>query len=151
MCIRDRLLNLLGGLPAQGGDVALRQMRERGQYWLDLATALARPTERLDPAPRPAPIPPAPALKQLSVTDVSTLIRDPYAIYAKHVLGLRALDPLRPEPDALLRGTALHSIVQKLLETQPTADMSPEALRDRLLTIASDVLEAQVPLSLIHI
>ncbi|WP_299842140.1 double-strand break repair protein AddB [uncultured Paracoccus sp.] len=141
----NRLTNLLDGLPDQGGKDALRAMRQRGQHWLDLTTALARPETREAPAPRPAPIPPAPALSELSATDVSRLIRDPYAIYAKRVLGLASLDPLRPEPDALLRGTVLHSIVQKLLESRPTADTAPEELRARLLEIAATVLEAEVP------
>lgn len=141
----NRLTNLLDGLPDQGGKTALRDMRERGNHWLRLTTKLARPEGQANAAPRPAPIPPAPALTELSATDVSTLIRDPYAIYAKRVLGLVPLASLRPQPDALLRGNALHEIVQKLLESRPSADMAPELLRDRLLTIAQEVLEAEVP------
>ncbi|MFV0299783.1 MAG: double-strand break repair protein AddB [Paracoccus sp. (in: a-proteobacteria)] len=141
----NRLTNLLDGLPDQGGRRALCKMRKRGDRWLAWTAALARPETPQDPAPRPAPIPPAPALDELSATDVSRLIRDPYAIYARRVLGLSPLDPLRPEPDALLRGTTLHAIVQKLLESRPTAEMPPEALRARLLTIAAEVLAAEVP------
>ncbi|AUH33214.1 double-strand break repair protein AddB [Paracoccus tegillarcae] len=141
----NRLTNLLDGLPDQGGKTALAQMRARGGNWLAMAAALARPEARVDPARRPAPIPPAPALTKLSATDVATLIRDPYAIYAKRVLGLRALDPLRPEPDAMLRGTALHMIVQCLLESRPDADTPPETLKARLLHITGEVLDEQVP------
>ncbi|MFD2440566.1 hypothetical protein ACFSS8_11710 [Paracoccus kondratievae] len=32
----NRLVNLLGGLPAQQGPEALEAMRSRGRYWLDL-------------------------------------------------------------------------------------------------------------------
>ncbi|TRW98843.1 double-strand break repair protein AddB [Paracoccus sp. M683] len=141
----NRLTNLLEGLPDQGGKTALAAMRARGDGWLEMAAALARPEARTDPAARPAPIPPAPALTELSATDVATLIRDPYAIYARRVLGLRALDPLRPEPDARLRGIALHDIVQRLLESRPDPDMLPEALKERLLTITRAVLDEQVP------
>lgn len=141
----NRLTNLLDGLPAQGGKDALREMRERGAGWLSLAATLASPQSRADPAPRPAPIPPAPALSELSATDVSTLIRDPYAIYAKRVLGLRPLDPLRPEPDAMLRGIVLHTIVQRLLESKPGPDMAADDLKARLLQITRKVLDDQVP------
>ena len=45
---------------------------------------------RVKRAPRPAPAPPISARpRSLSVTEVETWIRDPYAIYAKHVLHLK--------------------------------------------------------------
>lgn len=141
----NRLTNLLAGLPGQGGDDALQKMRERGDDWLERSAQLARPVTTIEAEPRPAPIPPAPALTEISATDVATLIRDPYAIYAKRVLGLRPLDPLRPEPDALLRGNVLHGIVQRLLESRPQADTPPDRLRDRLLSIAAEELDADVP------
>ncbi|MFG6079702.1 double-strand break repair protein AddB [Paracoccus litorisediminis] len=141
----NRLVNLLGGLPAQDGPQALREMRERGQRWLDLAGLQAQPRHRLTPARRPSPIPPAPALKQMSVTEVRTLIRDPYAIYARRVLGLRALDPLRPEPDAAERGNVLHAIMDRFLATLPDLPETPATMKDRLLEITDAVLNAEVP------
>ncbi|MBD9528101.1 double-strand break repair protein AddB [Paracoccus sp. PAR01] len=141
----NRLVNLLGGLPAQDGPQALREMRERGQRWLDLAGLQAQPRHRLTPARRPSPVPPAPALKQMSVTEVRTLIRDPYAIYARRVLGLRALDPLRPEPDAAERGNVLHAIMDRFLATLPDLPETPAAMKDRLLEITDAVLNAEVP------
>ncbi|WP_323716523.1 double-strand break repair protein AddB [Paracoccus aminovorans] len=141
----NRLTNLLGGLPGQHGPQALAAMRDRGQYWLDLAEAQARPRERIAPAARPSPIPPAPALAEMSVTEVRTLIRDPYAVYARRVLGLRALDPLRPEPDAADRGNALHAIMDRFLRGLPDLPESPEAMKARLLVITDEVLAREVP------
>lgn len=141
----NRLTNLLGGLPAQDGPQALEEMRKRGRVWLDLAEAQARPARRLPPARRPAPIPPAPALTEMSVTEVRTLIRDPYAVYARRVLGLRALEPLRPEPDAADRGNALHTIMDRFLRSLPDLPETPEVMRDRLLVITDTVLAEQVP------
>ncbi len=141
----NRLTNLLAGLPDQGGPQALADMRSRGRQWLDMAAALARPTVPVAPARRPSPIPPAPPLTELPVTDVALLIRDPYAVYAKRVLGLRPLPSLRPEPDAALRGVTLHSIVERLLRTRPDADTPPAVLRDRLLAITAGVLAEDVP------
>jgi ATP-dependent helicase/nuclease subunit B len=43
--------------------------------------------------------------RSLSVTEIETWLRDPYAIYAKHVLGLRPLDPLDAPIGPLERGT----------------------------------------------
>lgn len=142
-----RLTNLLGGLPAQGGPQALAAMRARGQLWIDLAAALAAPTpgDIAPPAPRPSPRPPAPALRELSVTAVSRLIRDPYAVYAEKLLRLRPLDPLRPAPDAAERGNVLHDIVRRFLTPPPTALDSPETLRARLMAAADAVLADAVP------
>ncbi len=140
----NRLVNLLGGLPAQGGKEALAQMRKRGQYWLDLAELQGRPRQKVPPAERPSPIPPVPALQTMSVTEVRTLIRDPYAVYARRVLGLNALPPLRAEPDPAERGTVLHEIVQGFLLARGE-DTSPEALKAVLMRQTDAVLEAEVP------
>ena len=143
----NRLVNLMSGLPGQGGPEALAGMRARGRAWLHMAAALAEPgpADRAPPAPRPSPVPPAPALAELSVTAVSRLIRDPYAVYADKVLGLRPLDPLRPQPDAAERGNVLHDIVRLFLTPPPTAMDPPEALCERLMQAADTVLARQVP------
>lgn len=141
----NRLVNLLGGLPDQEGPRALAEMRARGQYWLDLAALQAQPRMRLAPVARPSPIPPAPALRQMSVTEVRNLIRDPYAVYARRVLGLRALDPLRPEPDAAERGNTLHRIMDIFLSGLPELPETAEAMKARLLDITAQVLDEDVP------
>jgi ATP-dependent helicase/nuclease subunit B len=65
---------------------------------------------------RPAPKPPVEARpRSLSVTEIETWMRDPYAIYAKHVLRLRPLDPLDAEIGALERGTAVHLALERFL------------------------------------
>ncbi|SFO98130.1 double-strand break repair protein AddB [Tranquillimonas alkanivorans] len=140
----NRLTNLLAGLPEQGGEMALRDMRKRGKVWLDRAEALEARYERVEPEPRPAPRPPVAARpRKLSVTRIQTLIRDPYAIYARSILRLKPLDPLRPGPDAPLRGIVLHEIFDRFLREGPAPD--DPAARDALLKIADDVLEAEVP------
>jgi RecB family exonuclease len=124
-------------------------MRARGACWLALAEALDRPAARVPAATRPAPRPPVgqrPA--RLSVTEIRTLIRDPYAIYARHVLRLRPLDPLRPEPDARMRGTVLHRIVETYTRRR-LAD--PAAGGAALLeAIAAGVLDERVPWAVVR-
>lgn len=140
----NRLTNLLGGLGDQGGPDCLEAMRERGRYWLALAEAIAAPTQEIAPAPRPSPCPPTDARpQQLSVTQIKTLIRDPYAIYARKVLGLNALDSLSHTPDAPLRGTIVHKILETFVKSK--IDPSGPDAEDQLLSIASDVLAEQCP------
>lgn len=118
-----RLTTLLGG--ADRG--ALAAMRARGDLWLARAGAIARPEAVMRPAPRPAPTPPVAARpRRLSVTEVETLIRDPYAIYARHVLRLRALDDPAAPADQRLRGTVLHAAVERFVNAA-TPWPGPEA------------------------
>jgi double-strand break repair protein AddB len=141
----NRLLNLLGGLPENGGLIAREQMRERGHHWLALARALETVTST-DAAPRPAPCPPATARpKKLSVTEIKHLVRDPYAIYAKHILNLRPLNPLMQVPDALLRGTVLHEVVEQFIKG--IRDDTTDLTADNLLKIATEILDENVPWS----
>lgn len=141
----NRLTNLMGGLPERSGPAALAAMRARGHAWLALATAVSHPARTVPPSPRPAPVPPGPPFRELPVTDVSLLIRDPYAVYAKRVLGLRPLPALRPEPDAALRGQTLHSIVEAWLGTRPEPDMPHAALKARFLALTTEILARDVP------
>ncbi|APG48767.1 double-strand break repair protein AddB [Phaeobacter porticola] len=139
----NRMTNLLSGLPEQGGPEALSDMQLRGRKWLDWAEALEVPTPAAA-AKRPAPRPPVTARpRRLTITEIPRLIRDPYAIYAKHVLKLRPLDPLVQEPDALLRGIVLHKILEDFIKST-VAD--PSRLTEHcFLETAAAHLEAKVP------
>ncbi len=139
----NRLCNLLGGLP-QDGPAALDAMRARGKLWLDLADALDAPDTKVTPALRPSPQPPVKDRpKEISITEVQTLIRDPYAIYARRILGLNALDPLRRQPDPPLRGTLIHRIMERFVGDGPVTD--PIADKMRLIATADAVFAAEAP------
>ncbi|WP_333816159.1 double-strand break repair protein AddB [Tabrizicola sp.] len=133
----NRLVNLMSGLAERNGPDALRAMRDRGEGWLRQAQAFdAAPAAA--PARRPSPRPPVAARpRKLSVTEIRTLIRDPYAIYARHVLKLKPLDPLRPVADPRLRGTVLHEILEIYLREGGGG-------RERLLAITGEVLAERV-------
>lgn len=139
----NRMSNLAEGLPERDGPQAFAAMRARGNAWRNRAQLL----EAVEPQPaarRAAPCPPIAARpRNFSVTEIKTLIRDPYAIYAKHVLRLRRLDPLVQPPDAALRGTIFHDILHDfILETTKNPDLiTAEGLKD----IASRVLAKDVP------
>lgn len=97
-----------------------------GPYWarlLDQPAGGPRPVS--PPAPRPArTLRP----RKLSVTEIETWLRDPYAIYAKHVLGLRALDPLEQNADAADYGTIVHAAVAAFIRALDRPP-DPAALR----------------------
>ncbi|MEO1107362.1 MAG: double-strand break repair protein AddB [Pseudomonadota bacterium] len=138
----NRLTNLLNGLPDQGGQAALSDMKGRGKTYLSWAKTLEQ-APRINPAHRPSPRPPVAARpRRLSVTEIKRLIRDPYAIYAKHVLRLRPLDPLVQAPDALLRGIVVHEILEHFVKESvlDTALLT----RENFLKRAHDLLEKHV-------
>ena len=119
-----RLENLLLGLGPEGAG-ALASARARGARLDALAGRLHEPASRVPPARRPAPRPPSAARpRELSVTQVETLIRDPYAIYARKVLGLRPLDPPGRRPDALSRGIVIHAALDDFVSA--TLDALPD-------------------------
>ena len=140
----NRLTNLLEGLKAQDGPAMLAAMRARGDEWLAKAARLSAPDARVAGAVRPSPRPPVSARpKRLSVTRIKTLIRDPYAIYAEFVLGLRQLDPLTPSPDAPMRGIILHQVMEQFSLSRIAPD-APDA-RKALMLVAARVLEQECP------
>lgn len=91
------------------------------------------------PAPQPpAPRPPVAARpRELSVTQIETWMRDPYAIYAREILRLRALDPLDADAGAAERGQIVHRALDRFVKAYPDA-LPPDAL-DRLVAIGAQV------------
>jgi len=91
--------------------------RARGDDYLTWARELDRP-ETITPEPQPAPKPPRAARPtSLSVTEIEHWLRDPYTIYAKHILRLTPLDPIGAEPGAAERGTFIHAAIGEFTKT----------------------------------
>ena len=140
----NRLVNLLGGLPDQNGVLALDKMRADGDAWLAMSAALCIPQTSTPPAQRPSPQPPIAARpKSISVTQVKTLIRDPYAIYAQKVLRLKELDPLVPRVDAPLRGMIVHEILEKFIKSGTQA--SDSKARQILMDLSHEIFARDCP------
>lgn len=137
-----RLENLLMGIGAEGTK-ALIAAREKGAHWETLANALDQPANDVPPAPRPCPIPPPGARPDtISVTEVERLVRDPYAIYARRVLGLRPLNPAGRLPDMRDRGINLHSVMEAFIDA--TRDGLPEDPTPVLRRTIEEVLDRDV-------
>ncbi|WP_300529647.1 double-strand break repair protein AddB [Maricaulis sp.] len=108
-----RLQTLARGALAEEADSALRPEVD----YLALARALDRPAHAPKPAAPPQPRPPVSARpRKMSITEIRTWVRDPYSIYARHLLGLRPLDPADMVPGPRERGTALHDALQACVE-----------------------------------
>ena len=69
-------------------------------------TAVPRPVPRPEPKPARDARPTA-----LSVTEIETWLRDPYSIYARHILKLQPLDAIDTPPGARDRGTVIHGAI----------------------------------------
>ena len=113
------------------GDEVWREMLGAGERYLQLARALETPAPTR-PLSRPAPRPdPALFPRTLSVTEIETLVRDPYSIFARHILKLDALEPVAAAPSAAARGTIIHDILGGFAADYP-AELPPRALEDLL-------------------
>jgi ATP-dependent helicase/nuclease subunit B len=100
------------------------------------ARAIDRPAGH-DPARRPMPSPdPADRPRSISVTEVDRLKADPYAFYARKMLGLIALNPVDADPTAAWRGSAVHEVLEAWMKED---DCDPAGLRAR----AQALLEQQ--------
>jgi ATP-dependent helicase/nuclease subunit B len=97
------------------------------------------------PLSRPRPTPPLAARpRRLSVTEIETWLRDPYAIYARHVLRLKPLDPLDEALGAPDRGTLLHGAVEAFVRRHPIT--LPDDAAAQLVAIAATLFaEAGIP------
>jgi ATP-dependent helicase/nuclease subunit B len=104
-------------LAAVAGEAGWDRVRANGAKYLAWARALDRPAkvkriERPEPKPQRAARPTA-----LSVTDIETWLRDPYSIYAKHILRLRELEPVDAPPGAADRGIIIHAALNEFTRT----------------------------------
>ncbi|MBC6416698.1 MAG: double-strand break repair protein AddB [Rhodospirillales bacterium] len=121
-------------LQAVVGTEETERMRLRGGRYLRWAGALDRRKDR-PIANRPSPKPPADRQpRRYSFSEVKTLRRDPYAIYARRILQLDAPEPLVGDPGPAERGTLYHRILECFTREVPDV-MAPEA-GDRLAVIA---------------
>ncbi len=112
----------------------------RGEACLRKLRALEDPGPR-QPIQPPRPIPAEPRIpERISITEVETLMAEPYALYARRILRLEPLEPIDPPPDARDRGTILHRVLERYTKEAPPAD--PAAAETRLRDLATAELRA---------
>jgi ATP-dependent helicase/nuclease subunit B len=75
-----------------------------------------RPLRPAEPRPPLAARP-----RRLSVTQIEIWLRDPYAIYARHILDLKPLDELDAAPGRADLGNAIHRALEEFVHRYPSA------------------------------
>ena len=76
--------------------------------------------EHYRPLPPATPRPPLAARpRRLSVTQIEIWLRDPYAIYARHILELKPLDELDADPDRADLGIRIHGALDEFVHRYP--------------------------------
>ena len=110
--------------------------------WIVWAQRLTQPQAFESIAP-PVPRPPVSARpRRLSVTQVETWMRDPYGVYARHILKLHALDPLEQDVSAADYGTVIHKALQRFIEAYPSGNLPADAPA-RLLSFGRTEFDAR--------
>lgn len=107
----EALLGVLGG-----GEAQTAWMQEGAQWcrWAAHLDAVANAAPCDPPAPKP-PLHARP--RELYVTHIETLLRNPYGIYASKILRLRKLDPLDQEPGAAEFGNLVHDAIERYIKS----------------------------------
>lgn len=113
------MLRLEAVTEASGLASAWAACKEKGRKYADLAQTLDMP-DHVAPLDPPEPRPPVAARpRELSVTRIEDLMRDPYKIYADKILRVKKLDPIGADPDARDYGTIVHELLEEFIETYP--------------------------------
>lgn len=132
--VPSRFLQRIGAL---AGDAPMAAAKARGDVYLEWARALDRPVAAT-PIRRPEPKPSRELRpKQLSVTRIETLRRDPYAIYAERILELAPLDPIGSEIGPIEIGNAWHAVLEGFARQAPEGEALEDARR-RLTFLAEE-------------
>ena len=134
----SRFIARLTALARGAGKLESLQPENPWSAWARLQCTPAKVT----PIERPAPCPPLPARpRRLSVTAIETWFANPYAIYARHILGLEALRPIGDAHDARDKGILYHAALHRFFQAYPGA-LPPNAERHllRCLDQAADEL-----------
>jgi len=117
------------------------------ESWLHWAEALTRPDIHdeggLGPLSEPRPTPPVSARPtRMSVTQIEIWIRDPYAIYARRILGLQPLDDIEADPGAADRGIVVHKALERFIERH--MDALPDNAEAELIEIGAQVFDEYI-------
>ncbi len=118
--VTSRLIQRLAALGGSAWEACIL----RGHDILALARAIDRTDGAPKPIKRPAPKPPLELRpKRLSVTRIERLRRDPYAIFAEHILKLTELPPIAQEIELRAIGTAMHEAFADFATRYPSGPL----------------------------
>ena len=108
-------------LEAVAGEERWKAAKAAGDKYVHYAGAVDQPAE-VRPIEQPQPKPPRDTRPtKLSVTAIEDWLRDPYTIYARHILRLAPLDPVDMPLSAADRGSAIHESLGEFTREYPGA------------------------------
>ena len=114
-----------------------RQPIDTTKPWRQWAEELDRPLDSkrgrmaeafatAQPAKRPAPNPPLSRRpRRFSVSEIEAWRANPYALYAKRILRLRAWDPVEAAADVRIRGTLIHAAAEAFVRAKEATRTDP--------------------------
>ena len=109
---------------------------------LEINASLHRPA-KVKPIDPPAPRPPEKFRpRRFSVSAIERLLRDPYAVYARHVLKLYPKAPVDADPSAAERGNIIHAALEDFKKQYP--DKLPKDPLPKLLEIGEKAFEQRM-------
>jgi len=112
------------------------------QELCSIFNTLDKPKEYLIPK-EPVPTPPLESRpRKLSVSRIETWIRDPYSIYARNILKLKVLEPIKAEISAANRGMVVHEALDQFVKKFPKG--LPDNAYQRLINIGSHIFDRQM-------
>jgi ATP-dependent helicase/nuclease subunit B len=95
---------------------------DRAPNWPAWQAALDRPDGPPAPVAAPAPRPPVAARpRALSVTRIEAWMRDPYEIFARHILRLKPFDVIDADPTAADYGSFIHHALDEYIRQKEGA------------------------------
>jgi ATP-dependent helicase/nuclease subunit B len=139
-CVPSRFLLRLEALCGK----AWEKCRARGVHTLEVARLLDRTPKAPVAIGRPRPTPPVALRPQaLSVTQIETLRRDPYAVYAARILALAPLPTADDELDPSQFGSLMHETLHRFT-TSVAANGSETMRRDALLALLRETFSRAI-------
>ena len=114
-----------------------RQPIDATKPWRQWAEELDRPLDSkrgrmaeafatAQPAKRPAPNPPLSRRpRRFSVSEIEAWRANPYGLYAKRILRLRAWDPVEAAADVRIRGTLIHAAAEAFVRAKEAVRTDP--------------------------
>ena len=122
------------------GDSVTNLLRINGAKYLDWSQQLGSVTTVPKPITRPCPKPAVSSRPtKLSITEIETWVRDPYAIYARRILQFEPIEAIGGSPGAAERGAIIHDCLAEFL-AQWKAPFDDEAI-SKLIEIGEKKFE----------
>jgi len=116
------------------GGMGLTNVLEPKQPWLAWARARDARMSKAEPTRAPEPRPPLELRpRTLSASAVELWIKNPYGLYARHILSLEALPPLGAAPGPREKGIIIHDALSRFTQRFPTelpGDIAGELMRE---------------------